>query len=421
MRNVFDQYRHPENQVTHALVTALHEDRKLLRSFLTDIARQSPSKADGPIEICEQTYPGVPPDEEAAEDEVDRQGIPDAWITAGDKWCLVIENKVLSSVTLNQMSRHLGTAKRLGYANPKALILTIRKPTEKLPDDFRVVEWRSVYRWLIDQSGESSWAGRAAEFLEHLEARMVDREQMTSGTLTAFNGFQFGPDNPFTYLEGKRVLGLAMDELRQRKDLRSELGVDPDLPGRPAIKGKGTDSVWNVLQFSEAPQHGNFTKSPHLTLGIDRLKVDAMVTVPDKAAPTFQRRLVGVGLSEFHDLIGTIQRRMKPLLHGCPGSEPRLRVHQRHWKSRSGPASSDAMIDVDLRTAGDGKGPTKRQPQWVDAIHTGLVNRNSNLELQIGVVFPYRTCPKIQTAKALDYVARAWIACGPLLDTLSND
>ena len=79
------------------------------------------------------------------------------------------------------------------------------------------------------------------------------------------------------------------------------------------------------------------------------------------------------------------------------------------------------MIDVDLRTAGDGKGPTKRQPQWVDAIHAGLVNRNSNLELQIGAAFPYKTCPKIQTVKALDYVARAWIACGPLLGTLSND
>ena len=57
MRNIFDQYSQAENRVTHALVTALHEDTKLLRSFLADIADCSP-RVKGPIEICEQTYPG---------------------------------------------------------------------------------------------------------------------------------------------------------------------------------------------------------------------------------------------------------------------------------------------------------------------------------------------------------------------------
>ena len=44
--------------MTHALATALHEDRELLRAFLTDVANCSPPRAKGPIKIYEQTYPG---------------------------------------------------------------------------------------------------------------------------------------------------------------------------------------------------------------------------------------------------------------------------------------------------------------------------------------------------------------------------
>ena len=88
MRNIFDQYSQPENRVTHALVSALHEDSNLLRAFLADIANCSPPKAKDSIEICEQTYPG---EIEAAEEETERRGIPDAWITAGEDWCLVLE------------------------------------------------------------------------------------------------------------------------------------------------------------------------------------------------------------------------------------------------------------------------------------------------------------------------------------------
>ncbi len=86
MRNIFDQYSQPENRVTHALVTALHEDRKLLRAFLMDIAKCPLPKNRRPIEISEQTYPGKP---EATEDETEKRGIPDAWISKAH--CQIIE------------------------------------------------------------------------------------------------------------------------------------------------------------------------------------------------------------------------------------------------------------------------------------------------------------------------------------------
>ncbi len=130
MRNVFDQYSQPENRVTHALATALHEDRKLLRAFLRDIANNSPPKGTRSLEISEQTYPGEP---EPEAEETERPGIPDAWITAGDDWCLVIENKVLITATTDQLTRHLATARRLGYPDPKALVLTVRPPDGEMP------------------------------------------------------------------------------------------------------------------------------------------------------------------------------------------------------------------------------------------------------------------------------------------------
>jgi len=36
LRNLFDQYSQPENRFTHALLTALNEDRKLLNAFLRE-------------------------------------------------------------------------------------------------------------------------------------------------------------------------------------------------------------------------------------------------------------------------------------------------------------------------------------------------------------------------------------------------
>ena len=418
MRNIFDQYSQPENRVTHALVSALHEDSNLLRAFLADIANCSPPKAKDSIEICEQTYPG---EIEAAEEETERRGIPDAWITAGEDWCLVLENKVLDVATNDQLSRHLSTAKRLGFTDPRALVLTIRETDGEMPEGTRVVEWHTVYRWLIDRAPESPWARRVAEFLEVMEGRMVDQQQLTAGTLTAFNGFPFDSDNPFSYLEAKRILGLATVELRNRNDLRSDLGMAPDLPGRPAITGRGDDRVWDFLQFDAAHEANNFTDFPHLTLRIGREDIGAMITVPNGLPRASLRRLVELGPDGFRDLIHDILERMQPTLTVCEGMEPRLNAVQVRFRTQRSVPFRDAVIDFDLRTGFDSVGPPKTQPQWIEAVYNCLANKNSNFQMQIGAKFPYRTCEAIRSVDALDYVAEAWIACRPLVELLVTD
>ncbi len=418
MRNVFDQYSQSENRVTHALATALHQDRKLLRAFLRDIADNPPPKGARSLEISEQTYPGEP---EAEAEETERSGIPDAWITAGDDWCLVIENKVQDTATTDQLTRHLATARKLGYPDPKALVLTVRPPDGEMPPGTKVVEWRTVYRWLIDKAPESPWASRVAEYLEVMEGQLVDQQKLTAGTLTAFNGFRFDSDNPFNYLEAKRILGLATRDLRSRDDLKSQLGMAPDLPGRPAITGRGEDWVWDFLQVDAARAAKTFTEFPHLTLDIARTEMAAKVTVPNGVRRQSFRRLKELGSDGFRDLVHDILERMRPTLDACEGMEPRLYAVQRRYRTQRSVPFRDAIIDFDLRTAFDGVGPPKNQPQWLDAVYGCLASKKSNFQFQIGAVFPYRTCEKIRSADALNHVAEAWIACRPLIKLLVPD
>ena len=417
MRNIFDQYSQPENRVTHALLSALNEDRKLLTAFLKYFVKQFPPGKSDLLKISEQSYPGAFGSEEIHEDTDKAQSIPDAWITAGEEWCLIIENKVLDDPNVSQLKKHLSTARRLGFVEPKGLLLTIKRPHEKLPDEYQIAEWNSVYTWLQGEMSRSEWAERVAAYLEVMEARMIEKEQLKTGTLTAFSGFRFGEAGAFHYIEGKRVLRLAMDALRQRTDLPSVIGIDPELPGKKTIKGQKDNVVWDFLAFAHDANNGNFTTHPHLTLGISEESVTAMATLPNNAGAA-RRHLMKRDERGFRDMVSQTLENMRPLSKKSPGMEPRLCVRQRRWPSRAAPPMLDAAIDVDLRTQSQESDAPKFQPQWIDSVFTAFKNKKSNLELQIGAKFPYRTCEAIQKPEALDFVAETWIACEPYISAL---
>lgn len=412
MRNIFDQYSQPENRITHALMTALNEDRRLLDNFLRDVAGRSPAINGARLHITEQSYPGKAVADGINEAEIERRGVPDAWITADAVWCLVIENKVLSTPSIDQLHRHLATARRLGFADPKALLLTAQQPRAMVPQEVTVATWKTVYNWLQGQAARSEWAQRLSAYLEVMEARLTDLEQMRSGTLTDFHGFEFGEEGIYSDLEAKRILRLAMDRLRERQDLPSKIGIDPRRSGKKALRG-----AWDILVFASSPESDNFTVSPHLTLGVGQNSVSAMVTLPNNARAA-RRHLIAVGEDGFRTMVNAVLTNMRRALSSCPGMEPRLRVQQRHWPSRSASPMVDAYIDVDLRTHSDDREAIKFQPQWIDAAFGSLNKKTSNLELQIGAEFPYATCKDIETPDALDYVAMAWIASRPFISAL---
>lgn len=143
-----------------------------------------------------------------------------------------------------------------------------------------------------------------------------------------------------------------------------------------------------------------------------------MITVPHKIRPEFLRRMVGLGPDGFRNLVHDVLERMQPTLRACEGMEPRSSAVQRRYPTQSSVPFKDASINFDLRTGFDGVGPPKTQTQWLDAIYGCLANKKSNFQIQIGAWFPYRTCKSIRSANALDYVAKAWIACSPVIDVL---
>jgi hypothetical protein len=413
LRNIFDQYSQPENRVTHAFMTAINEDRALLGLFLRELVKVKSPTDPRKLSVLEQQYPG---EEEPNEDELERRGIPDGWIFDNEGWCVLIESKVIAKLTADQIYRHRRTAERRGFESITVVAITPHKPAS-LPPQTVLLEWRRVYAWLRRHSSRSMWAARAADYLEVAEAKLIDSEQFVEGTLTQFSGFPFGQDHPFTYLEGKRVLGLALGDLRSRRDLRERLGMKPAAAGRPAIRGRQGDAVWDFLSLTTGTKGENFTKYPHLTLGILSHAVEVVVTVPNAVNSVMRRNIIGLGEVGFKALANDIVTNLKPLLRKHKGAVPWFRGIQRRYPSQSAKPFVDAIIDFDLRTAVSTGGPPKTQPRWLSAAYSSFVSKKgTNYQIQMGVIFRYDLCPELRHADAVDLIASAWLACKPLVD-----
>src|SRR3990172_110798 len=107
MRNLFDQYTHPENRLTHALVSSIAHDQYLLREFIKWIKGHTFAKKEA-INVIEQS---LPDELEESEDEATRKGLPDSCIYTENGWILIIESKVAARVSINQLNRHINTLK----------------------------------------------------------------------------------------------------------------------------------------------------------------------------------------------------------------------------------------------------------------------------------------------------------------------
>jgi hypothetical protein len=414
LRNIFDQYSQPENRITHAFLTTLNEDRQLLEGFLRDIVGIKAPVAAKHLRVLEQRFPG---EEEPSECDIERRGIPDGWIFDDEKgWCVLIESKVMARLRGEQILRHRRTAERRGFRFITAVAITPRVETG-LPSSTVMLEWRTIYGWLRTQAHKSVWAARAANYFEVAEGKLVEAKQLLEGALTMFSGFGFGEDHPVTYLEAKRVLGLAMGELRQRRDLQQALGMNPKLPRRPAITGRNEGRVWDLLSLASAREELAFTRNPHLTLTITSEAVEAMVTVPHRVNNKMRKRLIELGERGFRNLTEQVVQNLQPLLAIHPGTTPRFRGVQRRYLSQRSKPFNDAVIEFDLRTAVDGSGPPKMQPRWLTAAFGSFVNNErANYQIQMGALFSYEHCPGLKESGAIDMIADAWKACKPLVD-----
>ena len=160
MRHLFDQYSQPENKLTHALVSSLAQDRKLLRKFVYWSVGQCISRKEK-LSITEQSYPGQ---EEMDERESERRGLPDAWIYTDYGWALLIESKVASGISLDQLQRHARMARRRGFSKFKLLVINIDSKEKKLPRQVFNKTWRDIYEWGIREATGSQWAKCKARY-----------------------------------------------------------------------------------------------------------------------------------------------------------------------------------------------------------------------------------------------------------------
>lgn len=393
-------------------MTAINEDRDLLTCFLRELIKvKPPTKADA-LKVLEQQYP----DEiELSEEESERRGVPDGWVFDEDGWCVFIESKVLAKFDIEQIRYHRRTAERRGFKSIIAVAITPRHE-KYLPADTIHLEWRTIYAWLQRYRSRSVWASKAADYFEIAEAKLIETEQFVEGTLTMFSGVPFSRERPFTYLEGKRVLALAMDELRKRNDLRVQIGINPAALGRPAITGQKADSVWNYLSLANGGGEDVFTKFPHLTLGINVNSVEVTVTVPNAVNNEVRRKLIALKEEGFRSLVAEILNNFAPLLRDHPGALPWFRGVQRRYPSQRAKPFIDARIEFDLRTAIPSSGPPKTQLRWLSAAYDAFINKEgSNYQIQVGIIFPFETCPGLNQPEAIDLIAAAWIGCKPLV------
>lgn len=411
MRNLFDQYSQPENRLTHALAVCLHEERFLLKRFLRWIGVRPPSRVR--LVIIEQGLPGDPPDTEA---EAERQGLPDIVIHDNAEWCLLVESKVQAALTEDQLRRHERTLRRRGFVTIHRLALT--KSGVRVPKGSIGTTWSDLYEWLGAAGQRGEWPDRLRAYLRAAEVRLAREEYLTEGTLTMFDGFPFTEDNPYTYGEAKRLLKLALSELRNDRSLR-KLGMDPRAPGRSAITGRGGRFVWDFLSLRERSRHGVFTKYPHLTLAIHADHLEAAITIPNGVILPVRRRFSDLGKDHLVAIHGEILRRARRLTRR--GAWVEAHALQRHYLSQRSPAITDAILTFRLETSQPRQnGQVKPQPEWVELFASLPRRKRSNMQFQYRVHLPWGT-DGLDTRESLRLIVESWLAMTPLLKALRGE
>jgi len=340
MRNIFDQYSQPENRLTHALASVLHQDTVLLSSFISVFGPPRPPKAAQLI-VIEQSLPGSP---DFADGEMLVRGLPDAVIYSDDGWALVLENRINDTLTIEQLRRHWNTVTKCGFTDVHGLAIT----REEMPDRFdgwHVISWRDVYRWANGLRGESNWARILVDFFNVAESKMVNEGYLTEGTITDFTGISF---EPYTYLEGKRVLRLLTGKIRSDKSFMEDLRLDSS-SGRTSITNQ--ERIWDTISFLPSDSEGmSFSQFPHCTIALCADVAEAFVTFPNGMRSGLRRKLHGQSFDVFAERHGHASELIARSLMNLRAYRPMVRVVQRRYQSQRSIPMMDGKVDFDLRT-----------------------------------------------------------------------
>lgn len=409
LRNVFDQYDQAENKLTHALMSALHYDSKLIRPFLGFLkVNNIPPLKD--INIGVQSLPG----QDQSSNHKKHDSVPDAYFCDNESWAVIIESKVQARILNNQLRRHQRKANNYGYDDNVVIVISVNPPKRRLSGVIYVT-WKSVYKWFVARIEKSSWARHFVNYMEIYESKMLAQDYNIKGTITMFSGFHFSKEVPYTYREGKRQIKVLGEEFRKNKRLIKGLGIDPEGDGRPAITRGGDGAVWDFIPLKFAKGVA-FTSYPHATFGIGSKVSIIAITVPHGIKGGFKNKLKNIGVDGFKDLLERVEKNLRRPVKKAPGTKPLVYVIQRHYKSQRSSPETDGRIEVDLRTLVDIPNSTmKHQPMWAEAMYSILINKKTNIQFGIEPRFPY-TAKCMRSEKAIEVMIDAWIAMKPLIE-----
>jgi hypothetical protein len=379
------------------LIASLNQDQKLLKDFLANFG---PEKVP-PVKTLRLIGQGLPGSTEINDEEqAERRGLPDAVIFTDSGWALVLESKINSGLSKDQLQRHYRTIKRCGIEDVYGLAITVKRPPFSF-SGWRMVTWKDIYSWA--SKSQSPWAKHMIQYFNVAENNMVQNEYLKEGTITEFSGINL---EPYTYPEGKRVLRLLTNKIRNNAKFIKEMNLDPETC-RPAITDD-RGGVWDMISFKRNKSKcGSFTGYPHCTLSLSNRNkwAEAMITFPNAMERSLFKRLKNSSYQGFAGEMKAVLAAIEKNMRGVGGFKPVARIVQRHYKSQRSPAVIDGEMTVDLRACFGGKDADMGrsivvQEQWLVAIHALLTNKRSNLQFQIGVQFPYKACPALKTKNA---------------------
>ena len=415
MRNIFDQYSQPENRLTHALISSLNEDKKLLSSFIKKFCNNYFSDVSL-LKIDQQTLPGL---KSLQNLEGDKKGLPDG-VIYNDEKCLIIECKINLELTEDQLIRHERTVKRKGFDNTFGLTIT-KDPISNINlKNWIHITWKEVYNWAHEEKSKSNWSLKLLDYFNVAENKMVEDEYLTEGSITEFNGIHFDKENEYTYLEGKRLLKLLIKKIKLNKELEKQLNIDLKSKGRGGIKDEG--AVWDILTFNNSKKT-NFTSQPHATIHISPENAGMHLAIPNGMSGKYKKNLKSLTWVKFEEMVFNIAKNYNDNFNNNSAFRPSIEIHQRRWPSINAKYFSDGKVNFDLRTAfkefaSMAKPEIKVQKEWLKIVYDFIQNKNSNIQIGFGAEFYFTKHNMINNKDGDQVIVKSLLSLKPLVDVL---
>jgi hypothetical protein len=425
--NAYDQYEHLENRLTHALAVTLERCPGLKKFLFKEAGCIGRIGLTKKCRVVLQLAAGQIKEKQNEEE----CGIPDLTISDDKGNAIIVESKVGSGLRWQQLASHENRARRnelrvaFGLAitgrDTDSLLLQKWLSERRLKCPWKHITWRQIYR-LACKFDSNPWIRELRDYMQ-LVAEQLDQNHMEVGVkIVDFRGVPFMGFQDYEVGQAKRVLKALMDELREDRQFLHDLGFTKNQMPQTHKAIKNSLSVWDFL--SPVDTGKNFTDSHHFTVGITQDFASAMLTIPHASFRNLKRYVSSDKAGEFEKLIYNFikAREVSKLIK--QGARPYIVLVQRRYRYQR-LFSVDGELVFDLRALtgfpASAKEPAiKPQPEWLDFCRRLIADKQSNIQFQIGMRFPYSHCQGLASATAVNLFKTAFRGTAKLAHVLKN-